>query len=111
MSRCFKVVSRPSHLLRMIARPRNSIHIKNLPDEITYNDVWTEFKKLGDIVNVTIPVDVNTAKAKGYAFVEYPLLFRIKSCCCVPQLCDVVWYFVMLFFFFYCTRTGVFLSI
>ncbi|CAH8626585.1 unnamed protein product [Dicrocoelium dendriticum] len=55
----------------MIARPRNSIHIKNLPDEITYNDVWTEFKKLGDIVNVTIPVDVNTAKAKGYAFVEY----------------------------------------
>ncbi|KAA3677064.1 uncharacterized protein DEA37_0006831 [Paragonimus westermani] len=56
----------------MLGRVRNSVHVNNLPDTVTYNDVWLEFKKFGEITNITIPVDVNTAQSKGYAFVEYP---------------------------------------
>ncbi|KER24604.1 hypothetical protein T265_07794 [Opisthorchis viverrini] len=52
------------HAIRMFIPRKNCLHIRNLPDSITYNDVWLEFKKFGEVVNVTIPMDVNTAKAK-----------------------------------------------
>ena len=39
--------------------------------ESSYDDLYTLFQQHGDVSDIFIPIDFNTGKHKGFAFVEF----------------------------------------
>lgn len=47
-----------------------SIYVGNLPYEVTEADVKEAFAEYGDVKRVTLPVDRETGRMRGFGFVE-----------------------------------------
>ena len=52
-----------------------SIYVGNLPYEVTEQEVNEVFSEYGTVKRVTIPVDRETGKVRGFGFVEMLLRF------------------------------------
>ena len=51
-----------------------NIYVGNLPYDITGEEVRSEFEVFGGVSSVTMPKDKYSGQAKGFAFVEMPVL-------------------------------------
>ena len=51
-----------------------NIYVGNLPYDISGEEVRSEFESFGGVSSVTIPKDKYSGQAKGFAFVEMPVL-------------------------------------
>lgn len=49
----------------------NSIHVGNLPERTTPDDLQAHFKTCGDVKRITIICDKWTGRPKGFAYVEF----------------------------------------
>ncbi|KAI3382469.1 hypothetical protein SNEBB_003292 [Seison nebaliae] len=50
---------------------RNVVYVRNVPERAHAEDVKKYFSRFGPIVNVTVPLDYYSRRARGYAFVEF----------------------------------------
>lgn len=48
----------------------NKLYVGNLPYNISTDDLSKLFSTCGDVIDIHIPTDHNTHKARGFAFVE-----------------------------------------
>ncbi|OON14457.1 hypothetical protein X801_09749, partial [Opisthorchis viverrini] len=55
-------------------RRANSLYVRHLPDSCRHEDLRRAFGRYGRIIDITIPLDFNTGRMKGFAFIEYPFL-------------------------------------
>jgi len=56
-----------------------NIYVGNLPYEITEEELRNEFAAFGGVSSVSIPKDKYSGQAKGFAFVEMPVLSEGQS--------------------------------
>lgn len=56
-----------------------NIYVGNLPYDITEEELRTEFAAFGGISSINIPKDKYSGQAKGFAFVEMPVLSEGQS--------------------------------
>lgn len=52
---------------------KRTLYVGGLADEVDRNLVKSAFLPFGDIVDVNLPMDYNTQKHKGFAFVEFQM--------------------------------------
>eukprot|EP00924_Labyrinthula_sp_SR-Ha-C_P014778 snap_masked-scaffold_43-processed-gene-1.72-mRNA-1 protein AED:0.02 eAED:0.02 QI:0/-1/0/1/-1/1/1/0/152 len=55
----------------VLAKDQNSVHIANLDDEVTPEDLNNFFINCGVVNRITIMVNKYTGKSKGFAYVEF----------------------------------------
>lgn len=54
-----------------MADSKKRLHIGNLAWKIREDDLRDEFARFGDIADLTVVVDRETGRSKGFGFVEY----------------------------------------
>ncbi|XP_048117870.1 serine/arginine-rich splicing factor 10 [Alosa alosa] len=63
-------------MARYLRPPNTSLFIRNISDESRPEDLRREFGRYGPIVDVYIPVDFHTRRARGFAYIQYPFKFE-----------------------------------
>ncbi|KAK3674195.1 Multiple RNA-binding domain-containing protein 1 [Recurvomyces mirabilis] len=54
-----------------VSQPSMRLFIRNLPYNVTREDLQAEFESFGEIEEVHVPLDVKTGIAKGFAYVQF----------------------------------------
>ncbi|XP_041096502.1 serine/arginine-rich splicing factor 10-like isoform X2 [Polyodon spathula] len=58
-------------MARYLRPPNTSLFIRNISDESRSEDLRREFGRYGPIVDVYIPVDYHTRRARGFAYIQF----------------------------------------
>ncbi|XP_036411219.1 serine/arginine-rich splicing factor 10-like [Megalops cyprinoides] len=58
-------------MARYLRPPNTSLFIRNISDEVRPEDLRREFGRYGPIVDVYIPVDFYTRRARGFAYIQF----------------------------------------
>ncbi|XP_041963052.1 serine/arginine-rich splicing factor 10 isoform X1 [Alosa sapidissima] len=58
-------------MARYLRPPNTSLFIRNISDESRPEDLRREFGRYGPIVDVYIPVDFHTRRARGFAYIQF----------------------------------------
>ncbi|KAJ8373436.1 hypothetical protein SKAU_G00040160 [Synaphobranchus kaupii] len=63
-------------MARYLRPPNTSLFIRNISDESRPEDLRREFGRYGPVVDVYVPVDFYTRRARGFAYIQYPLFTK-----------------------------------
>jgi cold-inducible RNA-binding protein len=63
----FAPARRETPVITSVAR----LYVVNIPYDATERTLEAVFEKFGTVVNVTVPVNRETGKSRGFAFIEY----------------------------------------
>ena len=55
------------------ARPKKMLYVGGLAEEVDQKVLQAAFVPFGDIVEVNMPIDYETEKHRGFAFIEFEL--------------------------------------
>ncbi|XP_061918281.1 serine/arginine-rich splicing factor 10 [Entelurus aequoreus] len=58
-------------MTRYLRPPNSSLFVRNISDEVRPEDLRREFGRYGPIVDVYIPLDFYTRRARGFAYIQF----------------------------------------
>jgi RNA recognition motif-containing protein len=57
----------------------NKLYVGNLPYTVTSKDLEQLFSSCGEVINVHIPIDRDTGRPRGFAFVEFTDMDEVEE--------------------------------